>query len=146
MSDDHPWLDYSKETLPRGSSYVVGRDQIEAALHESGAALGHLSLYRPLAVDPAATSWIVLSVFWAGDGGSRYFGMQDRSAQSRLSMSWHALPSGQPERLRAELGDHWLPEACDWIAAAPSRGNVWQATDHRWTLTLIASAFQHEIN
>jgi len=99
----------------------------------------------PLAAGPATASWIVLSAFWAGDGGSRYLGMQDCSAQSRLSMSWHALPSGQPKSLRAELADHWLSEACDWIAAASSRGNVWQSTDHRWTLTLTANGLQHEI-
>lgn len=47
VSDDHSWLDYSKETLPRGFSYVVGRDQIEAVSNESNAAPGWLSLCRP---------------------------------------------------------------------------------------------------
>lgn len=143
MSEDgHPWLDYRKDSLPGGLTYLVGRDRIEVALRQAGATLGWLSLARPDAWSGSA----VASVHWAGDGGSRYFGMADRTLQSRLSMSWHAVPSEVADGLRAEVTDRWLPEACAWAAAAPGMGNVWQATDHAWTLWFASGTLRREVS
>lgn len=73
----NPWLNYSKETLPRGLSYVVGRDLIEAALREAGATLGWLSIWhavpselRQLLRTEVVDRWLPEACAWAAGPSS----------------------------------------------------------------------------
>lgn len=134
MEADLPWLDYTKARLPRGFSHAVGRDEIERALRTAGAEIASLSFGPP--AEPGEPITMVFDVYWTGDGGSRVSrasGAPD-SDRHRLLMRWRAVPAADRAAIAAEIVDRWLPEACGWAAAAPGRGNVWRATDHRWML------------
>lgn len=133
MTPDPPWNYYDKDRLPRGLAHAAGRDQIEAALRAAGATLRSLSLGRP-AADPRSAPIVVLDVYWVGDARSQF--SSAHPGDPRLLMSWQAVPSELRHHVNAEVVDRWLPAACAWAAAAPTRGNVWQATDHRWMLKL----------
>lgn len=135
MTVDQPWSSYDKDRLPRGLAHVLGRDQIESALRTAGATLGWLSLGRP-AADPRTSPIVVFDVYWIGDARSRVWATQSLDGANRLHMRWQAVPAELRHRLSAEIAERWLPQACAWAAAAPTRGNVWQATDHRWMLRL----------
>lgn len=46
-ADEVPWDDYSRDRLPQGWTYLLGRGVIEGALREAGARVASLSLGRP---------------------------------------------------------------------------------------------------
>lgn len=129
---DLPWQTSSKDRLPRSFAHAVRRSQVEQSLRAAGAVLDHLSFGSPATDDP--TTSVVFDVCWVGDGGSRIFDGPGRPGPRRLLMRWQAVPSAVRSHIAPEIVDRWLPEACAWAAAAPSRGNVWSATDHRWML------------
>ena len=135
MTWESPFRTYSKDPLPRGQAYVLGRDPIEQALRGTGAEIGHLSLGRSHA-DPHEPRAMLLDMYWTGDGGTRVFGRQPDDDAWRLHMRWHAVSADVRKAIAAEVRDRWLPEASEWAAGAPTRGNVWRATDHRWLLWL----------
>lgn len=63
----HPWEESSRDRLPAGQTYLLGRDTIEEALVRAGARVQTLSLGRghlPLRAGPSA----VLDVYFYGDG------------------------------------------------------------------------------
>jgi hypothetical protein len=75
---------------------------------------------------------MVFDVYWVGD--ARAHDMW--SGTQRLLMRWHAVASPLRGQIEEELTRLWLPKASAWAAAAPRRGNVWSATDHRWMVVL----------
>ena len=78
---------------------------------------------------------MVFDVYWIGDGRARYFHRgREQPPHERLLMRWNAVSAVVRPRLAPQIAEVWLPQACIWAAAAPSRGNVWTATDHRWML------------
>lgn len=133
MTSALPFRDYRKDQLPRGFSYVVGRDVIADALRSAGADIGLLPLSRPH-MDPRQSQAMLFDVYWKGDGGTRVFGRENDDDPGRLLMRWNAVPSDMRRQLEADVVGRWLPEACEWAALAPGRGNVWRATDRRWLL------------
>lgn len=132
MEGDLPWLEYKKARLPLGFSHAVGRDEVERALRSAGAQIDSLSFGPPL-VEHREPFSMVFDVYWMGDGKSRIHGAP-QSDRHRLLMRWNAVPAALRAAMASEIVDLWLPEACTWAAAAPGRGNVWRATDHRWRL------------
>jgi hypothetical protein len=129
-----PWLDYSKARLQRGFSHAVGRSVVDSALRAAGAQVGSLS-FGPFWRDPGATWEMVFDVYWIGDGRAPYFHSgREQPPQERLLMRWNAVSAAARSRLAPQIAEVWLPQACTWAAAAPLRGNVWAATDHRWRL------------
>ena len=128
-----PWRDYTRSSVPRGFSHAIGRDAVEASLRAAGARIGSLS-FGPLHTEAGANWSMVFDVYWIGDGDSRVFGHAPGSDAARLLMRWHAVPAALRASLATEISHRWLHEACNWAAAAPDRGNVWRATDHRWML------------
>lgn len=144
MTVVQPWSSYDKDHLPHGLAHVLGRDQIESALRAAGATLWSLSLGRP-AADPRTSPIVVFDVYWVGDAKSPLHSANYGAGADRLLMRWQAVPSELRHKLSAEIVERWLPEACAWAAAAPTLGNVWQATDHRWMLMLDRGTLSQQV-
>ncbi len=134
MTDDLPWDEYSKDRLPRGWSYPLGRDSIAEALRRAEATVGSLSLGRPR-LPPDEGPWRVFDVLCFRDGAG-YFGRRPEG-RSRLHMSWTAVPSEYRIEIAHQLEDSVLRRGCQWAASALARGNVWSASEHEFLVTHV---------
>lgn len=131
VGDDGPWVRYDRDKLPQGWAYPLGRDEVKVALTAAGVHLGSLSLSRTYPNESFGIC--VLQVFWPSDSRAKYFGSRDPDI-SPLTMSVGAVPSELRNHIGQQLRDDWLERAVTWAHQAPSRGNVWTATDHWWSL------------
>ena len=134
MTPEPPWGDYSKDRLTDGWTYPLGRGQIEAALREAGAVLDYLTLGLP---DLPLRSGVqkVFDVMWLGDARAGYHLGRNRPDGSTLIMRWTAVPSAQRAAIAQQLSDGVLAEGCRWAAEAPTKGNVWTSSEHRFLVT-----------
>jgi len=140
MDREEPWELYRRDRLPRGWSYVLGRDEIEVALREAGARVRTLSLGRPDL--PATTkAQTVFDVYFYGDAAPGSFSAVVPRSRLLL-MRWTALPSDQASAVAEEVRGVWLPRGCAWAAAAVERENTWAAQEHRWRVTLEGAALR----
>ena len=136
MALDEPWDSYDRSLLPRGSSHAVGRKAVAQALRAAGARVGSLSFGPPTKSNPAVGA-MLYDVYWIGDAKpNKPYQHHGESEHHRLLMRWNAVPSTSRAVLADELIQRWLPLASAWATAAPGRGNVWAASDHRWLVVL----------
>lgn len=133
-----PWRSYSKSKLPRGYSWVVGRDAVERSLRDAGAVLDALSFGDAWPARPQPVS-MVFDVYWVGDGGSHIFDPDGTRSGGRLLMRWAGLPNSLKAEIAGPVLDTFLPQACEWAASAPNNGNAWTSADHRWMLHYVES-------
>lgn len=131
MAEEEPWERYDRDKLPKGWAYPLGRDEVSAALVAAGVRLGSLSFSRSYQDESAGIC--VLQAYWPSDSRAKYFGSRDPDI-SPLMMSVGAIPSELRYQIGQQLRDNWLERAVTWAQQAPSRGNVWTATDHWWNL------------
>jgi len=134
---DHPrvdetslWGEYSKEQLPSGWVYPLGRDRISQGLRQAGARVGSLSLGVP-DLPQRAGPRAVFDVFWLGGARPGYFGGGPVDSEALL-MRWTAVPHVHRHAITAQLEEGWLDRGCEWAAAALVRGNAWSASEHRF--------------
>ncbi|GAA4758330.1 hypothetical protein GCM10023328_47540 [Modestobacter marinus] len=133
MTPEPPWGDYSKGRLTDGWAYPLGRSQIEAALREAGAVLDHLTLGLPdLPLRPGVQK--VFDVMWLGDARAGY-NLGRTGPTDRAIMRWTAVPSAQRAAIAQQLSGGVLAEGCRWAAEAPTKGNVWTSSEHRFLVT-----------
>jgi hypothetical protein len=133
VADEEPWVRYDRDKLPKGWAYPLGRDEVSAALVAAGVLLDSLSFSRSYLNESAGIC--VLQLYWPSDSRAKYFGSRDPDI-SPLTMSVGAVSSELRYQTGQQLRDDWLERAVAWAKQAPSRGNVWTATDHWWNLRL----------
>lgn len=114
--DEHPWSRYSKDPIPQGLAYPVGRDVVQRELELSGASVDSLSFSRP----DKHSAGTVLDIHWSGDVPRRLADVIP--AEGFLLMVLQAVPSTERPVIGAQLRDRWLPEAATWIARIPDQG------------------------
>jgi hypothetical protein len=95
--------------------------------------LDHLSFGDAWSARPQPVS-MVFDVYWFGDGGSRIFDADGTQSGRRLLMRWAGIPNSLKAEIAGPVRDTFLPQACEWAAAAESNGNAWMSADHRWML------------
>ena len=131
-ADEAPWDDYSRDRLPRGWTYLLGRGVIEGALREAGARVASLSLGRPDLLQRELSQDVSDVYYYGGALLGHPSTLEARS--SLLLMRWIAVPSEIAPTIAEEVRQVWLPRGCAWAAAALSHGNGWSAAEHRWRL------------
>ncbi len=141
MTDGLPWDWYSKDRLPQGWAYPLGRDAIAEGLRRAEATVGSLSLGRPKR-PPDTGALRVFDVLWLGDARPGYFGGIRREGASRLLMRWTAVPSEYRIEIAHQLADSMLRRGCQWAASALTRGNAWSASDHEFLVTHVHGRLQ----
>lgn len=135
MKNEEPWGVYSKDKLPKGWAYPLGRDEVRAALVSAGAVVGSLSFSRTDMFEGR----MILLAYWPSDARSQYLD-PGRHERSPLMMWVSAVPSEMRDRIGQELRSVWLGQAADWAAKAPGRGNAWTASDHYWDVRYTKDA------
>ena len=132
---ERAWCEHSRDRLPRGWAYPLGRDRIAAALTAADGRVGSLSLGRPDIPRRWPGPPTLFDVFWVADAGAGYFGRDDREPFEHLLMRWTAVPAGDRQWVTERLEDGWLERGCRWAAQALTRGNAWSASEHRFLVT-----------
>ncbi|WP_256796454.1 hypothetical protein [Terrabacter sp. Ter38] len=123
-----PWKQYSKDSLPSGLAYPVGRDLIQHELSLAGASVTSLSFSRP----DLHSGDSVLDIYWSGDVPRRVADVIPQDGF--LLMTLMAIPSAEKRAIGDELRDRWIAAAANWIAAVADRGDAWRSMEHRWLL------------
>jgi len=130
-SPDPPYPPSSRDPLPRGECYPVGRQALDAALASAGVSderLGPIGFLR---------------------GGQKWHGGQGRVVQAyfqaatrdwpaeRVDLLIYAVPTRLKRAIATALSDGMLTRVAKWIADIAAAGNAWRASDHRldvrWT-------------
>ncbi|MBU2669179.1 hypothetical protein KOI35_37270 [Actinoplanes bogorensis] len=135
MVDAPPWDEYSRDRPRPGMSYPIGRDRLERALHETGAAVRSLSYVSSEPVHPLPPEHDLIQVFWFGRSRGRRLANATLPPVDALWMRVWAVPSERRREIAEALPDV-LPTVGEWIAAALRRdpGTVWSTADHRLTV------------
>ncbi|WP_299958842.1 hypothetical protein [uncultured Modestobacter sp.] len=112
----------------------MGRDRIEKALRRAGAVIDSLSLGPPdLPPRPGVSA--VFDVLWLGDARAGYSTGRVSPAAAGLLMRWTAIPAEQCTSIAQQLAEGVLDQACRWAADAPTMGNAWTSTEHRFLVS-----------
>ena len=125
MSAQPTWDDTSRSRLRPGLTYPVKSNQIKTLLRGSQARVSTLSW--SVAHVNIHTELPVLDVYRGGDARAGYSGPPGHG-WTRLSI--FAVPQELKDEVAALLTAKILPQACQWIAEIPSRGNAWLASSH----------------
>lgn len=134
MTSELPWGDYRKGRLTDGWAYPLGRDQIEAALREAGAVVNSLSLGLPdLPIRPGFRA--IFDVMWVSDARAGYFLGHSKPDGPSLLMRWTAVPAHHRVSIAQALTEGVLAQGCRWAAEAPTKGNAWTSSEHRFLVT-----------
>jgi hypothetical protein len=126
-----PYPPSSRDPLPRGECYPVGRQALDAALASAGVSAEGL--------DPIGFL----------RGGQKWQGGQGRVVRAwfqaatrdwpteRVDLSIYAVPTPLKNAIATALADGVLTRVATWIAGIAAAGNAWRASDHRldvhWT-------------
>lgn len=117
---------YDKWPLPRGLSYPLGRDTLDAALEKTRVKqLAEVAFAHPKAM------------YFAGDLAIAWFGGEERRlltlGQTGLRIS--AVPSGEKRHTRSLL-EAALPRLGAWLAMAEQSEGTWRISTHCLRLTV----------
>ncbi|MEU4689869.1 hypothetical protein [Actinoplanes sp. NPDC023714] len=137
-----PWDEYRRDRLRAGMSYPVGRDLVELALREAGAAVGSLAFVVPTAGHPrAGEPQNIIEIFWYGRARARRLANASLPPADALLMRVWAVNSTHRHDVADLLRDA-LPAACRWIAAALARdpAGAWSTADHELTVRYANAA------
>ena len=110
---------FAKDRLPRGSSYPLTRDQLDASLPAPLA-----GRVRWVAFSGRRDDAILLARYW-GEADERRF------AAGTVWLSLYAVPSSEREAVSSSLLADGLPRLVRWLRDAECRGPSWRAVDHR---------------
>lgn len=136
-------MDYrsSKEKLPEGLSYPVGRSVLDTALATAGVeAVDEVDMlpFRTLASEAHDSLTPVMCVEFDGEETARPW-----KGPGAITIRMYAVPSGIKHAVAAALNDGALAELAGWVASIPSRAETWRMVDHRYQLDVDLESPAH---
>ena len=132
MEASEPWVDYSRDRLPRGWSYPLGQEDFLVELRRQNVKVRTLCLSW-LDTKPTEPLYL-LTADWFSDARANYFGIEERDSKP-LRIIHHAVPSPLRQEVRDALTTGHLQTRVEWLLVASVQGNAWTASDHHWHLT-----------
>ncbi|GAA4668467.1 hypothetical protein [Frondihabitans cladoniiphilus] len=138
-----PWDHYSRNTLPQGLRYPVGRGAVQAELERAGVHVMYLSLSRPvLPVDPERIFLVAASIWGNAQSGLRNGNLSRRST---TSLTIEGVPAGLSAEVPTEAVVEEVAAAIAWIKTTLGRGNAWLSSDHSfWSASVEGVVTRHE--
>lgn len=121
MSKQNNVLGYSftKQNLPRGFSYPLGRAALDAALLTADIQYVHAIYYWPVSSDGA-----IIRAEYMSEAAKGWF------AAGRTSITLYAVPATERRTTNQLLMTDILPAFCSWLSNAERAANVWRGSDH----------------